>query len=85
MTLSTLDMTIAHYFLFIFDRVMTLDKSQNYVSVQSLWNGSIEIDQILTRCIFRWLLITFCLLSTELWPLIDIWILFVLSVVWNNW
>ena len=40
---------------------------------------------ILTSCRFGWLNNIFCSFSTELWPLIDAEILFMLNILWTNW
>ena len=40
---------------------------------------------ILTSCRFGWLYKIFCSFSTELWPLMDAEISFVLNILWTNW
>ena len=40
---------------------------------------------ILTRCRFGWLNNIFRSFSTELWPLIDVKISFMLNILWTNW
>ena len=40
---------------------------------------------ILTRCRFGWLNNIFCSFSTELWPLIDVEILYMLNILWTSW
>ena len=66
-------MTIAYYFLLIFDRVMALDWYQNFVSVQYLGNVLIEFDQILYKHLYwqdadlgRYSLVLFTEFPTEL-------------------
>ena len=60
----------ACYFWSIFNSVMALDRSQNFVYAL-----------ILTRCRFGWLNNIFRSFSTELWPLIDVEISFILNIL----
>ena len=75
-----------------FNRVMALDRRQNFVMLNILWNHLVDFDQILykyalilTRYRFGWLNNIFRSFSTESWPLIDVEISFLSHILWTNW
>ena len=67
--------------------VMTLDWCWNFVSAQYLWNKLMEFDQIL-HMHWYWQDLGWEMLSsyfTNLWPLIDVRISFLLNILRNDW
>ena len=70
---------------------MVLDWGQNFVSIQYLENKLMEFDKILHMhwYIQEWgwdyYMLIFAIFLTELWPLIDVRILFPLSILRTNW
>ena len=81
---------IKHQFSFIYNRVMALEWCQNFVSAQYLENELMEFDEasfacasILTAFRLGLLHVNFHKLTTELWPLIAVRILFPLISAQN--
>ena len=74
----------ARYIWSIFNTILALDGRQNFVYVQYLVNLFVDFDQILYM---HWqnVQIIFHYFSAELWPLIDVRILFPFNILRTNW
>ena len=72
----------------LFNRVMALDRRQNFVYAQCElicgFRSNFIYALILTRYRFGLLNNIFCPFSTELWPLMDVEISFMLNILWTN-
>ena len=73
-----------------FNKVMALDRLQFClfsISCELIcgFRSNFVYALILTRCRFGWLNNIFRSFSTELWPLIDVEISFLLNILWTNW
>ena len=75
----------------LFNSVMALDWYYNFIFFISIFRNNEWILIKLCLCIdiiwsMLWLIHIFFLnFSTELWPLIDFRIMFMLNILWNNW